>query len=202
MSLTLAQLIAPPPLATWRSQLLGAMQGLGIVQPGGTAGGSTQQGTGSISLTGSPTAAFPKVILKIVTAGELGTAIFQYSLDGGLTFSGNVTVPASATYPLSTTDVRITFITGPVSGGTSFSVGDTFTFALNVPGLGVSAWQPGGAMRTLLEIDAAALADFSTSQLLIAAAGFLQAWLNPTSLGLSAPLLMPGWICSGRTFMA
>src|SRR6267143_4721934 len=100
MGLSLAQLIAPPPLATWRSQLLGAMQGLGVVQPGGTAGGSTQQGTGSVSLTGSPTASFPKVVLKVVTAGELGTGVFQYSLDGGTNYSANVTIPAGTTYVL------------------------------------------------------------------------------------------------------
>jgi hypothetical protein len=187
MSLLLSQLLAPPPLATWRALLLGVCQGLGIVQPGGTAGGSSQTGTGSISLSGTPAAAYSKVVVKIVTAGELGTGVFQYSLDGGSTFSGNVTIPSGATYVLSTTGVTITFAAGPVGGGTSFAVGDTFTFALNVPGLGVTSWQSGGALRTLLEIDAAALADFSATQLLVAASGFLQAWLNPTAMGLSAP---------------
>jgi hypothetical protein len=40
----LAQLVAPQPVATWRSNILAAMQGLGIVLPGGTAGGGVQSG--------------------------------------------------------------------------------------------------------------------------------------------------------------
>src|ERR1700730_10092681 len=121
MPLTLAQLIAPPPLATWRTLLLGAMRGLGVVQPGGPAGGNTQQGTGNISLTGSPAAAYPSVVIKIVTAGKLGTGVFQYSLDGGTTYSGNVTIPSGAAYVLGATGVTVTFAAGPVGGGTSFS---------------------------------------------------------------------------------
>ena len=186
MALSLSQLLTPLPLATWRDLLLGAEQGRGLVLPGGIAGGGAQIGTGTISLSGSPAAAYPKIVLKVVTAGELGTGVFQYSLDGGTNFSGNVTIPGGAAYVLGATGVTVTFAAGPVGGSTSFSVGDTFTFALNVPSLGVTSWQSGGALRTITEIDAAALADFSSSQLTITAAGFLQAWLNPTSLGLSA----------------
>jgi len=184
MGLTFAQLMPPVPVATWRALLLGVLQGLGIVIPGGTAGGGVQTGTGSVSLTGTPAAAYPKALLKIVTAGELGTAAFQYSLDGGVTYSGNVTVPGGATYLLSTTGVTVTFASGPAGGPTSFAVGDTFTFALNVPSLPVTSWQSGGAFRTVVEIEAQALADLSTAQSVVTASGFLAAWLNPTSMGL------------------
>lgn len=186
MALPLAQLVVPQPVATWRSNLLGVLQGLGLVLPGGTAGGLVQSGTGSITITGTPAAAYSKIIVKIVTAGELGGGVFQYSLDGGVTFSGNVTIPGGATYVLSTTGATVTFVAGPSGGGTSFQVGDTFTFALNTPALGVTSWQSGGGFRTLVEIEAWALADYGTTQATVAASGFLQAWLNPSSMGLSA----------------
>lgn len=186
MALSLAQLVAPQPVATWRSALLSALQGLGLVLPGGSAGGGVQSGTGSLSLSGTPAAAYSEIIVKIVTAGELGTGVFQYSLDGGTTYSGNVTIPGGATYVLGSTGVTITFAAGPTGAGTSFQVGDTFTFALNVPALGVTSWQSGGAYRTLAEIEATALADYGATQSTVAASGFLQAWLNPSSMGLSA----------------
>ena len=188
MALTLAQLLAPVSADGWRSTAVGALQGLGVVLPGGAAAGGAQLGTGGLTLSGAPAAAYPKVVVKIVTAGELGAAVFQYSLDGGSTFSGNVTVPASpGLYVLGSTGVSITFVPGPSGGGTSFAVGDTFTFALNTPSLQVTAWQSGSGLRTLLEIEAAALGDLGTAQVTIAASGYLQAWLNPSSLGLSAP---------------
>jgi hypothetical protein len=188
MALTLAQLLPTQSVDTWRALLIGALQGLGIVIPGGTAAGSSQSGTGSLTLSGAPSGtAYPKVVVKIVTAGELGTGAFQYSLDGGTTFSGSVGIPASpGTYALGSTGVSITFVAGPIGGGTSFQLGDTFTFAISIPGLNTTFWGSGGAYRTLLELLAQALADFSTSQISIAASGFLQAWLNPSSLGLTA----------------
>lgn len=188
MSLSLAQLIPPQSVDTWRAQLLAALQGLGIVVPGGTAGGGVQSGTGSISLSGTPAQAVPKAIIKIVTAGEPGAAQFQLSLDGGTTFGGTTTTPvAGTTVALGTTGASVSFAAGPVGGGTSFVVGDTFTFALQTPSLPVTSWQSGGAYRTLAEIEAAALADYSSVQSTVVAAGFLQAWLNPASMGLAAP---------------
>jgi hypothetical protein len=185
--LTLAQLLSPQTYAIWRARLFAALQGLGLVQPGGTAGGGVANGTGSVSLSGTPAAAYPSVIISITTAGELGAAAYKYSLDGGSTYSAPATVPGGGTAAIGSTGVTATFTPGPSGGGTSFAVGDTFSFGLNVPALGVTAWQSGSALRTLTEIDAAVDADFSQAQLVVAAAYFLQAWLAPTSLGLSAP---------------
>jgi hypothetical protein len=173
---------------TWRSLLLGVLQGLGVVVPGGTAGGGVMAGTGSLSLSGTPTTSIAKAVVKIVTAGELGAGQFQYSIDGGKTFSSTQTMASSGAFVLPSSGVTLTFAAGPVGGGTSFAVGDTFTFAINVPSLPVTSWRSGDAFRTLVEIEAAALADFDSSQSIIAAAGFLQAWINPQSMGLtSAP---------------
>src|SRR6266849_1902313 len=173
MSLTLSQLTAPLTVDQLRTMLLGSLKGQGIVVQSGTAAGGVAIGTGTIALSGSPTAAYPKIVIKIVTAGELGTAVFQYSLDGGVTFSANQTVPASTgAYLLSTTGVTVTFQSGPVGAGTSFGLGDTFTFALIVSALAVTAWSASGSYRQFVEIDAQALALFSAQDAAITAGGF------------------------------
>lgn len=162
MGLPLSQLVAPLPPETWRANVLLALQGLGIVTPGGLGGGNTALGTGSISLSGTPATSYPKVIVKIVTAGEQGTAVFQYSLNGGTTYSANITVPASpGAYLIGSASVTATFNSGPVGAGTSFAVGDTFTFALAASPLSVTSWQSGSVLRTFIEVDAQSLADLN-----------------------------------------
>jgi len=172
MALTLTQLLAAPTVDQWRTLLLGALQGLSPVVAGGTAAGNVISGTGSITLSGTPGAAYPKSIIKIVTAGELGTGAFQYSLDGGVTYSSTVTIPsAPGTYALGATGVTVTFASGPVGTGTSFTVGDTFSFALAAPSLQVTVWTASGALRQLVEIEAQSLASLSPQQAALAAAG-------------------------------
>src|SRR6266849_2707744 len=124
MSLTLSQLTAPLTVDQLRTMLLGSLKGQGIVVQSGTAAGGVAIGTGTIALSGSPTAAYPKIVIKIVTAGELGTAVFQYSLDGGVTFSANQTVPASTgAYLLSTTGADRTRLEGDRDAGRGEEVG-------------------------------------------------------------------------------
>jgi hypothetical protein len=96
------------------------------------AAGATNTGSGSIALSGSPTGTWNRVVVNITTAGEPGTAVFQYSLDGGTTFTSNVTVPASGAASLDTTGVGVTFNAG-TSSGTSFAAGDSFSFSLGPP---------------------------------------------------------------------
>jgi hypothetical protein len=172
MALTLGQLTAPLSVDQWRTLLLGALSGLSPIVAGGAAAGNVIGGTGSIALSGTPAAAYPKVIVKIVTAGELGAAQFQYSLDGGVTYSGTVTIPAApGAYVLGATGVTVTFVSGPAGAGTSFTVGDTFSFALAAPSLQVTVWTASGALRQLVEIEAQALASLSAQQAALAAAG-------------------------------
>jgi hypothetical protein len=93
--------------------------------------GLTNAGTGSISLSGSPASAYANIVIHITASGEPGSAVFQYSLDGGATFSADVPVPASGAYPLDVTGVTVTF--QPGTSGTSFAAGDTFSFGLGLP---------------------------------------------------------------------
>src|ERR1700674_1518279 len=101
MPLTYAQLVAPPTLAQVRAQVLSSLQGVGFVVKTGT-------GTGQVTASGQGTGTF-SVVVKIVTAGELGSGVFQYSTDGGVTYSGNVTIPSGATYSVGATGAVVTF---------------------------------------------------------------------------------------------
>ena len=60
-------------------------------------------------------------IITITTAGALGVAQFTYSLDGGLTQSGQILVPSSGTYVIPGTGVVVTF-------ASTFGLADTFSW--------------------------------------------------------------------------
>jgi hypothetical protein len=96
---------------------------IGTVQKTGT-------GTGNLSVTGSPNDAY-EVVVRITRAGARGTAAFIYSLDGGDTYSPEIAVPSSGTYALPGTGITLTFTDG--ASGTSFEVGDTYTFTTTAP---------------------------------------------------------------------
>lgn len=52
----------------------------------------TGDGGGSVTVDGSPTNAF-SVVVKFTAQGQLNTAAFVYSIDGGNTFTDEITVP-------------------------------------------------------------------------------------------------------------
>lgn len=173
MALTLGQLLEAPTVDQWRSMVLASLQGLGIVVEGGSAAGGIAIGSGTISTSGTPAASYPKVIVNITATGELGTALFQYSLDGGATFVSGLTVPATTgIYVLGATGITVTFGSGAGGAGTSFVLGDSYTFALAIPTLPVTAWSAAGSYRQLVETEAQALAAQSTQQSGIAAGGY------------------------------
>jgi hypothetical protein len=96
---------------------------IGTVQKTGT-------GTGGLSVTGSPNDAY-EVVVKITRAGGRGTAAFVYSLDGSDTYSPEIAVPSSGTYAIPGTGLTLTFTDG--ASGTSFEVGDVYTFTTTAP---------------------------------------------------------------------
>ena len=173
MAQTLAQLTTPLSKAQWMNLLLLALQGVGIVTPTGLGGGSCLLGTGGISLSGTPaqTLSSPTaVVVTIVGAGELGAATFTYSIAGAV--SSTVTIPSpTGIFLMPNTGISITFNPGPSGAGTSFMVGDTFTFALNPSILPVTSWQTGSAFRTIVEIESQALADLNALVSAVAASG-------------------------------
>lgn len=101
---------------------------------GSTAGTNSEvtktgDGTGTMAVSGSPTNAF-SVIAKITLQGALNTAAFVVSIDGGYSYSDEITIPTTGSYELKGTGLTLKF-TG--SESTPFHVGDTFSFTSTAP---------------------------------------------------------------------
>lgn len=97
----------------------------------GTNGSVTHAGTGVATgtLSGAPVDDFD-LIVKIVAGGTnpaAATATFQYSLDGGKTWSAVIALPSSGVYVIPNTGVTITF------SAASLVAGDTFTYHETAP---------------------------------------------------------------------
>jgi len=76
-----------------------------------TAGAVTVVGTGpanQITQASSPVDVYD-IRVTITTSGALGVAVFNYSLDGGNTVSGQIAVPSGGVYVLPNTGVVLTF---------------------------------------------------------------------------------------------
>lgn len=163
--LTLAELIRQPTKEELRAQLLKQLQGIGFTQLTGFS-------TGTVTLTGTPTAEWDFRI-KIIASGQLGTATFQWSSDGGLTYSGTITVPLSGTYAVSGTNLSIVFANA-ASGSSSFTSGDIYRVQTRQPSLQATAWQTGSVPLSMVENDAAALEDVYALGATIAKGGLLE----------------------------
>lgn len=103
----------------------------------GTAGEVTKSGTGSGSLTvavaSKPYNAF-SIIIKVTGQGSLNTALFNYSIDGGINYSDDITVPLTGAYIILNTGVTVNFEEGATPNeATSFVVGDTYSFVTTAP---------------------------------------------------------------------
>lgn len=90
---------------------------------------SAVTGTGSCSLTGSPTNAFD-IVIKILSEGTLNVATFSYSINGGYTFSDEYTVSTTGQFELVDTGVKVTFT---ATEDQTFKVGDTFSWSTTAP---------------------------------------------------------------------
>lgn len=143
---TLADLLQPVSTEEVKALLLETLQGIGPVQQLGV-------GTGVVVPSGSPLSSYD-VVLEISTAGTLGTGAFRYSLDGGSTFTVPFSIPAGGTHATVGTGLNFTF-------AGSFNQGDQYIFQTVYPPFPVTDWESGGAARTLVESNAAALADLS-----------------------------------------
>jgi hypothetical protein len=89
-------------------------------------------GDGVMAVTGTPYDKY-SVVVEITATGEAGVATFKYSLDGGDTYSPNITVPSGSpgTYAIANTGMTLTFTDGV--GAASWGDGDTYTFTTTAP---------------------------------------------------------------------
>lgn len=90
---------------------------------------SDSDGEGTCSVEGSPYNAF-NIIFKITSRGGLNTATFIYSIDGGHTYSGEITIPLDGAFVIEGTGLTATFT---VAGEGGFEADDTFKYKTTAP---------------------------------------------------------------------
>lgn len=92
---------------------------------------ATKTGTATLAVTGAAWDAYDLVVQIVTGAATLaaGTATFQYSLDGGLSWSPVLAVPTSGTYAA---DGNLAFA-WTYSTGTAFVAGDKWTATASAP---------------------------------------------------------------------
>jgi hypothetical protein len=81
--------------------------------------------TGTITVSGTARLGY-RVTARIRKTGALGVATFDYSLDGGYTYSDVLTVPSGGTFAVPGTDLTLTFVPG--AGPILFEAGDSHAF--------------------------------------------------------------------------
>lgn len=91
--------------------------------------------TGTVATTGTSALDTYDVIILITRTGTLGAGAFKYSMDGGDTYSQEITIPGGGTYSISSpaTGVVVVFTAG--GGPTYFEAGDKFTFTTTAPAM-------------------------------------------------------------------
>ena len=94
----------------------------------------TGDGGGSVTVDGSPTNAF-SVVVKFTAQGQLNTAAFVYSIDGGNTFTDEITVPVNGEYEITGTGLKLKFTeaTEEDQKPSSFLVNDSYSFTTTAP---------------------------------------------------------------------
>jgi len=93
---------------------------------------STKTGGGDVAVSGIPLDAYG-IVIEIVDPGGKNEAAFKYSLDGGNTFSGKITVPALLKYDVPDTGLAFEFTEDGVTPENSFAAGDKYLCATTAP---------------------------------------------------------------------
>jgi uncharacterized phage protein gp47/JayE len=176
MPAALTELVATKTAAQFLAQILSALKGIGHTQ---RIKGS---GLGAIVGSGQPTTAI-NLWVQIIASGGLGSGTFQVSQDGGQSYGGTLTIPASGIYPVAGTGVSLNFdVSNASSVDTPYIAGDVYGMALTLTTVPVTAWQPGSLPLTLLQTDADVDADLSQLVQAVAKAAFLSTatsdWLD------------------------
>lgn len=105
----------------------------------GTVGSVTHVGTGAPtipSVSGTPNDAY-SVVLLITLGGALGVGQFQFSQDGGNTFSATYVLPSGGTFVIPNTGLTVTFNAG------TYVANDTYSFNCTAPGYTLTDVQNG-----------------------------------------------------------
>ena len=94
----------------------------------------TGAGAGGLAVTGKPTNAF-SIVVKITAKGGLNTAAFIYSIDGGYSYSDEITVPLTGEYALAGTGLTLKFTeaTDEAQKAESFLIDEVYSGTTTAP---------------------------------------------------------------------
>ncbi len=87
--------------------------------------------SGAVTIDGKPNNRFD-IVVKITGKGGLNEALFKYSINGGYTYSEELTVPLSEEFELPDAGLKILFA---VSGEQSYEIDDTYQWQTTAPTL-------------------------------------------------------------------
>ncbi|WP_113673494.1 DUF2586 domain-containing protein [Vallitalea guaymasensis] len=130
--------ISPLTDAVLDSVMTGANLIYCIPVAGAVAGTSSEinlTGTGqaTYAVNGNPNKAY-EIIIEITGNGGLNDATYKYSLDNGVTYSTEKTMPTDGNVILTGTGLTIKF-TEASTPAESFKIGDTYTFTTKAPSM-------------------------------------------------------------------
>lgn len=100
----------------------------------GTIGEVKKTGTalGNCTVEGQPNNAY-EIIVKFTGAGGFNQAVLRYSVDGGYSFSEEVTLVVNGELDMPSTGLKFKFTEDTVKKEESFAIGDTYTIKTESP---------------------------------------------------------------------
>lgn len=100
----------------------------------GTVGEVTEskKGKGSFSIKGTPNNAYD-IVVEVVDSGKCNEGSFRFSLDGGISFTEETTIPVNGEAELADTGLTAKFTDAEDSD--SFKEGDRFSFSTTAPAM-------------------------------------------------------------------
>jgi hypothetical protein len=105
----------------------------------GTASAVSQAGSGpAVTVAGTPNDAY-QMQVKVVLGGALGVGQFQFSQDGGQTFSATFLIPSGGSFAVPNTGLTLTFASG------TYVLGTLYTFSCTASSYTVTDVQNGWA---------------------------------------------------------
>ena len=89
-------------------------------------------GTGNATAAGTPNNAY-EVLVKFTESGGWNAAVFQYSVDGGYSYSDELTLPANGQITIPDTGIVMTFTEAETEKDNSFQAGDLYKLSTQAP---------------------------------------------------------------------
>lgn len=102
----------------------------------------TKTGDGpDVTFAGTPADPAADFVVEITTEGELGVGAYHYSLDGGLTFEAEATIPEGGVAELGSTGITVTFDAGTYEVDTTYEWSKRLLVTLETSADGATGWR-------------------------------------------------------------